>query len=164
MSAGDELMLDSMGTSPEGGFEIKTHAGGPETAATLLFIADSIRSTLDEHDAPNYVEMEVKASDGKNYILTLQRKGKITPHAARLAAEAALEAAMPRTITTAEEMDRLRFQSVVLDAYETPYVCERHATDGTRNEWKPSGMNHLEESESLLYHGPVTVVHEPAAP
>lgn len=66
-----------------------------------------------------------------------------------------------RTITTAEEMDALRFQSVVLDAYGTPYVCERHATDGTRNQWKPAGMGHLEESEDILYHGPATVVHEP---
>lgn len=69
----------------------------------------------------------------------------------------------PRTITTAEELDKLRFQSVVLDAYGTPYVCERHRTDGTRNEWKPSGMDHLDESDTILDHGPVTVVHEPAA-
>ena len=66
----------------------------------------------------------------------------------------------PRTITTAAELDALRFQAVVLDAYGTPYVCERHRTDGTRNEWKPSGMNHLDDSEAILYHGPATVVHE----
>lgn len=65
-----------------------------------------------------------------------------------------------RTITTAAELDALRFQSVVLDAYDTPYVCERHATDGTRNEWRPSGMDHLDESEAILYHGPVTVLYE----
>lgn len=66
----------------------------------------------------------------------------------------------PRTITTAEELDALRFQAVVLDAYGTPYVCERHRTDGTRNEWKPAGMGHLDESDTILYHGPVVVVHE----
>jgi hypothetical protein len=66
----------------------------------------------------------------------------------------------PRTITTVEELDALRFQAVVLDAYGTPYVCERHRTDGTRNEWKPSGMDHLEDSETILYHGPAVVIHE----
>lgn len=65
----------------------------------------------------------------------------------------------PQQVTTAEEMDKLRFQAVVLDAYGTPYVCERHATDGTRNEWRPAGMNHLDQSEDILYHGPATVVH-----
>jgi hypothetical protein len=65
-----------------------------------------------------------------------------------------------RTITTAAELDALRFQAVVLDTYGTPYVCERHATDGTRNEWRPAGMNHLDESEDILYHGDVTVVYE----
>jgi len=84
----DELMLDSMGPSAQGGFEIKTHAGGPETAETLLFIADSMRSMLDEHNAPNYLEMEVTAGDRKRYIMNLQRAGKVTPHGARLAAEA----------------------------------------------------------------------------
>lgn len=86
-NAPDELMLDSAGPTASG-FEIKTHAGGPGTAETLLFIADSMRAMLDEHEAPNYLEMEVKASDGKRYIMTLQRAGKITPHGARLAAEA----------------------------------------------------------------------------
>lgn len=66
----------------------------------------------------------------------------------------------PRTITTAEELDALGFQSVVLDAYDTPYVCERHATDGTRNEWKPSGMGHFDESDTILFHGPVRVLYE----
>lgn len=101
----DELMLDSMGPSSKGGFEIKTHAGGPQTAETLLFIADSMRTTLDEYDAPNYLEMEVKASDGKNYIMTLQRKGKITPHAARLAAESivAKASSLIRDLTDRDE-------------------------------------------------------------
>jgi hypothetical protein len=90
-SENDALMLDSAG--PTGtGFGMKMHAGGPKTAETLLFIADSMRSMLDEHNAPNYVEMELRASDGKQYIMTLQRKGKITPHEARVAAEEALEA------------------------------------------------------------------------
>jgi hypothetical protein len=60
-------------------------------------------------------------------------------------------------------MDVLGFHSVVLDAYGTPYVCERHRLDGTRNEWRPGGMNHLEDSEGILYHGPVTVLHDTAA-
>lgn len=66
----------------------------------------------------------------------------------------------PRTISTAAELDALRFQAVVLDAYGTPYVCERHATNLTRNEWRPAGMDHLEESENILYHGDATVVYE----
>lgn len=100
----DELMLDSMGATPTG-FEIKTHAGGPESAATLLFIADSIRSVLDGHDAPNYVEMEVKGTDGKGYILTLQRQGKVTPHKARMAAEESLASAVDlvRALTDRED-------------------------------------------------------------
>lgn len=87
----DALMLDSAGPT-ETGFGMKMHAGGPKTQETLLFIADSIRSTLDEHNAPNYVEMEVRAGDGKQYIMTLQRGGKITPHQARVAAEESLAA------------------------------------------------------------------------
>jgi len=66
----------------------------------------------------------------------------------------------PRTVTTAAEMDALRFFAVVLDAYGTPYVCERHATDGSRNEWRPAGMNHLDQSEDILFHGDATVVYE----
>lgn len=77
--------------------------------------------------------------------------------------DAALKAAAPffkpQQVTTAEELDKLGFQAVVLDAYGTPYVCERHRTDGTRNEWKPSGMDHLDDSEAILYHGPATVIH-----
>lgn len=68
----------------------------------------------------------------------------------------------PRTITSVEELDALRFQAVILDAYDTPYVCERHRTDGSRNEWKPSGMDHLLESDDVLFHGPATVLHEAA--
>lgn len=105
MSARDELMLDSMGPSAKGGFEVKTHAGGPETAETLLFIADSMRGALDGHDAPNYLEMEVNASDRKRYIMTLQRAGKITPHSARLAAEndVAKAATLIRNLTDPED-------------------------------------------------------------
>jgi len=121
----DELMLDGMGPSSKGGFEIRTHAGGPQTAETLLFIADSMRSMLDEHDAPNYLEMEVKASDGKRYIMTLQRQGKITPHAARLAAEEALEAAKPRTITTLSELEALPFGSAVQTSDDSDTVVLR---------------------------------------
>lgn len=69
----------------------------------------------------------------------------------------------PRTITTTEELDALGFQAVILDSYDTPYVCERYATDRTRAEWKPSGMNHLLESDDVLFHGPVTVLHTPEA-
>lgn len=67
----------------------------------------------------------------------------------------------PRTITTAGELDVLPFQSVVLDAYDTPYVCESHRLDGTRNQWRAAGMNHMDESESIIYHGAATVVWEP---
>lgn len=87
----DELILDSAGPT-ERGFGMKMHAGGPKTSEALLFIADSMRSMLDEHNAPNYVEMELRAGDGKQYIMTLQRKGRITPHQARMAAEEALAA------------------------------------------------------------------------
>jgi hypothetical protein len=152
MSARDELMLDSMGPSPEGGFEIKTHAGGPETAETLLFIADSMRSMLDEHDAPNYLEMEVKASDGKNYIMILQRRGKITPHAARLAAEEALEASKPRTITTVEELDALVAGTIIRD----PLPCIKWGS----GEWGTFSGDSVESSRIDL---PATVIYSPEA-
>jgi hypothetical protein len=116
MNARDELMLDSMGSTPNG-FEIKTHAGGPQTAETLLFIADSMRATLDEYEAENYLEMEVKASDCKRYVMTLQRAGKITPHQARVKAEEALKAAQPRTITTAEELKTVYEGAVLRDVH-----------------------------------------------
>lgn len=66
----------------------------------------------------------------------------------------------PRTISTVEELDKLRFQAVVIDSYGTPYVCERHATNGTCNEWRPAGMNHLELSDDIRQHGPFTVAYE----
>ena len=160
----DELMLDGMGPSAKGGFEIRTHAGGPETANTLLFIADSMRSMLDEHDAPNYLEMEVKASDGKQYIMTLQRHGKITPHAARLVAEEALKAAKPRTITTAEELDALPVGSVVLHngrafqhypAYPAPF--------DEYQKWKCADGGFVRSTKDGSMILPATVIHEAAA-
>jgi hypothetical protein len=113
----DELMLDSAGPTATG-FEIRTHAGGPQTADTLVFIADSMRSVLDEHNAPNYLEMELQASDQKRYIMTLQRKGHVTPHEARTAAEEALRASKSRVVETEHDVDALPVGSVVLDANE----------------------------------------------
>ena len=160
MNARDELMLDSMGPSSKGGFEIKTHAGGPETADTLLFIADSMRSMLDEHNAPNYLEMEVKASDGKNYIMTLQRSGNITPHQARLKAEEVLEAAKPRTITTAEGLDALPNGTVVLsESYHSDVdgtaVSFQRWYDG---DWHRGGRSGSTHPDNFL---PVKVLHAP---
>ena len=113
--------------------------------ARLLFIADNSDAPEPDHEW----EMTIRHNPGHAQYAYVQ-------------ADAILAAgySKPRAITTAEDLDKLGFQSVVLDAYGTPYVCERHATDGTRNEWKPSGMNHLDESEEILYHGPATVVHE----
>jgi hypothetical protein len=93
--------------------------------------------------------------------LTTLILGKTAPRAADAILAAGYK--KPRTITTAEELNALGFHSVVLDAYKTPYVCERHRIDGAHNEWKPAGMNYLEDSEALLYHGPVTVLYEPTA-
>lgn len=149
MNTNDELMLDSAGPTATG-FEIRTHAGGPQTAETLLFIADSMRSALDEYDAPNYLEMEVNASDGKHYILTLQRKGKVTPHQARVAAEEALAASRPRTITTTEEVDALPHKSVVL----TPFG---DAVTIYRSHRVPPENYHFLVAEGRT----ATVIHEP---
>ncbi|MCO4257340.1 hypothetical protein [Pseudarthrobacter cellobiosi] len=158
----DELMLDSMGATPNG-FEIRTHAGGPETADTLLFIADAMRDALDGHNAPNYLEMEVKASDGKRYIMNLQRAGKLTPHQARVNAEEALEASKPRTITKAEELDALPVGSVVLHngrafqhypAYPAPF--------DEYQQWKCGDggfVRSTKDGSSIL---PATVLHEAA--
>lgn len=68
----------------------------------------------------------------------------------------------PRTITTAAELDALGFEAVILDGCGTPHVCDRFRTDGKRAEWKPSGMDHLLESDDVLFHGPATVLHSPA--
>lgn len=110
----DELMLDSVGPSAKGGIEIKTHAGGPETSAALLLMAEAMMVTLADNNAENYVEMELRASDKKQYVMTLQRKGHITPHQARVKAEEALEAAKPRMVTTLDELEELPVGSVVL--------------------------------------------------
>lgn len=74
----DALMLDSAKSTPTG-FDIQMHAGGPKTEETLIFIADSMRSALDEYDAQNYLEMKLRASDHKNYVMTLQRQGERLP-------------------------------------------------------------------------------------
>lgn len=158
MNARDELMLDGMGATPTG-FEIKTHAGGPETAKTLLFIADAMRDALDGHEAPNYLEMEVKASDGKRYIMTLQRAGKITPHQARVNAEKALASARPRTITTVEELDALIAESVVRCA--AGMVFEKYPDDeGPEFDfWLMIGESRAKPSARITL--PATVLYEP---
>lgn len=153
----DELMLDSMGATPTG-FEIRTHAGGPQTADTLLFIADSMRSALDEFDAPHYLEMEVKASDGKRYIMNLQRAGKLTPHQARLNAEQALEALKPGRVTTEDELDVLPVGSVVLSDGKSFRGGFRMAfqrwDDGLWHRGARAGSTH---PDNFL---PATVLHE----
>lgn len=90
---GDALMLDNAHSTPTG-FDIHMHAGGPKTEEALIFIADSMRSALDEYDATNYLEMKLRASDGRNYVMLLQRQGgALTPHEARQAAEGRAEVA-----------------------------------------------------------------------
>ena len=69
----------------------------------------------------------------------------------------------PRTITTVAEMNALPFQSVITDAYGTPYVCEKHRVNGTANEWCASGTNYLQASQYVLEHGDATVWYEPEA-
>lgn len=159
-TARDELMLDSMGSTPSG-FEIKTHASGPETAATLLFIADSMRATLDAHNAPNYLEMEVKASDGKRYIMNLQRAGKLTPHQARVNAEQALEASKPRVITTPEELDALPVGSVVLrNGRAFQRFAPRPAPFDEYPLWRCGDGGFVRSSKDGSTILPATVVHE----
>lgn len=150
----DELMLDSAGPTATG-FGLKMHAGGPQTAETLLFIADSMRSMLDEHDAPNYLEMELGASDGKQYVMTLQRKGKITPHQARVAAEEALKLAKPRSVTTSEDLDALTFESVIRDA--EGHVLERWG-DAEHVQWSTPGCKWFVPATEIAL--PVTVLYE----
>lgn len=59
-----------------------------EAKEVLLRIASSMGHMLDEAQAPNYLELEVSTAGGKHqYIMVLQRAGKITPHLARVAAE-----------------------------------------------------------------------------
>lgn len=66
----------------------------------------------------------------------------------------------PRVIETIEELDTLCFQAVVIDSYGTPYVCERHATNGTRNEWQQAGTSYLAESDEISLNGPFTVAYQ----
>jgi len=67
----------------------------------------------------------------------------------------------PRQVTTASELNALGFYAVILDAYDTPHVCERWATDKSRAEWAQAGTNALIDSEDVLYHGPATVLYSP---
>ena len=72
----------------------------------------SARTILD--DAENYTELTFEASDGgERYVLTLQRPGKLTPHEARVQAEA--------------ERDALRAQLHQLASRRTADITE--ATD-----------------------------------
>ncbi|YCK81365.1 hypothetical protein M1D89_20195 [Arthrobacter sp. D3-18] len=150
----DVLMLDSAGPTATG-FGLKMHAGGPQTAETLLFIADSMRSMLDEHDAPNYLEMELQASDRKQYVMTLQRKGKITPHQARVAAEEALASAQPRAVTTVEDLEALPFEAVIRDA--EGHVLERWG-DAEHVMWSTPGCQGFVPADVIAL--PVTVLYE----
>jgi|GEM_PF-5286960 len=103
----DQLMLAEV-KAGGGNLYLKVHGGGPKTEAILLSIADSMRDMLDTHNAPNYLEMEIAGPDGKRYIMLLQRRGKITPHEARKAAEAerdALAATVERVRALADEWD-----------------------------------------------------------
>lgn len=157
----DALMLDSAGPTAKG-FGMKMHAGGPKTTETLLFIADSMRSMLDEHNAPNYVEMELRASDGKQYIMTLQRGGKITPVQARIAAEEALEAAKPRTITTVEELEALGKFSTIMEPNGSVWMNDGHPEDPWASFAEdPYGGPIWTDSARITL--PVTVLHDPAA-
>lgn len=52
-----------------------------------LVIGESLRGLLDGANAANYVEMQMHASDGKQYIMTLRRGERPTPHELRLKAE-----------------------------------------------------------------------------
>lgn len=105
---GDALMLDSAKSTPTG-FDIQMHAGGPKTQEALIFIADSMRSALDEYDAKNYLEMKLRASDGRQYVMTLQRQGgALTPHEAREAAEVRAGVAEAKVAAVREALLDLR--------------------------------------------------------
>jgi hypothetical protein len=65
-----------------------------DVAHEILFtLVEAARTTLG--DAENYVELELKAQESLDrYVLTIQRAGKLTPHRARLNAEAERDAAV----------------------------------------------------------------------
>jgi len=66
-----------------------------------------------------------------------------------------------RQVQTVADLDALPYESVVVDSYQTPYICERHRLDGTRNEWRMSGHDYLLDSDDVLVHGPITVAYAP---
>ena len=75
---------------------------------------------------------------------------------------AIIEAAKPRIITTAEELDALGFESVVLDPCGTPAVCIASGPDGSK--WT-FGLSGVLDSETLLLSGThCTVLYEPVEP
>ena len=65
-----------------------------------------------------------------------------------------------RVITAAAELDALPFESVVTDAYDTPYICVRCRVDGS-NEWRMTGQDYAVYSEDILLHGDAVVRWEP---
>ena len=66
-----------------------------------------------------------------------------------------------RQVQTVADLDALPYESVVVDSYQTPYICERHRLDGTRNEWRMSGHSYLLDSDDVLICGPITVAYVP---
>jgi hypothetical protein len=88
--------------------------------------------------------------------LTTLILGKTAPRAA----DAVLAAgySKPRTITTAEELDALGFEAVVIDPCGTPAVCVASGPHG--NQWT-FGLSGVLDSETLLLSGTrCTVLHE----
>lgn len=117
---------------------------------------DAIHAKLleDARQQPDYAAGAVPSisaySEGAEHALDTVRLWNMRPPA--------------RIIETAADLDALPFESVITDTYGTPYVCERHRTDGTHNEWRMSGHDHHRfDSGEVLMHAPITVRYEPTS-
>ncbi|MCZ4557948.1 hypothetical protein O4215_20515 [Rhodococcus maanshanensis] len=94
-----DMMLKSM-TPTATGVDLVMEAGGPNSEAVLLAIADSCDALLAKHGAENYVEFGVEKDGLERYLVCVRRSVRPSPHDLRKRADqraAALEARIANT-------------------------------------------------------------------
>lgn len=88
----DEMRIREMSVK-DGVANLTMTSGGPESEAVLLAMADAMGSMLDEHDATNYVEFDLRKRGMPAYSVCVRRYNRPTPHQLRKEADARAEAA-----------------------------------------------------------------------
>lgn len=88
----DEMMIRDMSVK-DGVMNMTMTSGGPESEAVLLAMADAMGTMLDEHDATNYVEFDLRKRGLPAYSVCVRRYHRPTPHQLRKEADARADAA-----------------------------------------------------------------------